>query len=82
MECCHLLNCYSRAHTMVTIQVCQKNTKDNSNTRCSINLVDLAGSERTKQTGTEGDRFKESANINKSLFVLGQVIKGQSQYLH
>ncbi|XP_070844021.1 centromere-associated protein E [Chaetodon trifascialis] len=40
-----------------------------------LNLVDLAGSERASQTGTEGTRFKEGCNINRSLFTLGQVIK-------
>lgn len=38
-----------------------------------LNLVDLAGSERAAQTGAVGDRFKEGANINNSLMVLGQV---------
>ncbi|XP_061563499.1 centromere-associated protein E [Cololabis saira] len=40
-----------------------------------LNLVDLAGSERASQTGAEGTRFKEGCNINRSLFMLGQVIK-------
>ncbi|XP_040274167.1 centromere-associated protein E isoform X2 [Bufo bufo] len=40
-----------------------------------LNLVDLAGSERASQTGAEGVRFKEGCNINRSLFILGQVIK-------
>nr|XP_058923431.1 centromere-associated protein E isoform X4 [Kogia breviceps] len=39
------------------------------------NLVDLAGSERAAQTGAEGLRLKEGCNINRSLFILGQVIK-------
>jgi hypothetical protein len=32
------------------------------------------GSERADQTGATGDRLKESANINKSLSTLGNVI--------
>ncbi|XP_074471799.1 uncharacterized protein LOC141756161 isoform X2 [Sebastes fasciatus] len=40
-----------------------------------LNLVDLAGSERASQTGTDGARFKEGCNINRSLFILSQVIK-------
>ncbi|EPQ03591.1 Centromere-associated protein E, partial [Myotis brandtii] len=40
-----------------------------------LNLVDLAGSERAAQTGAEGVRLKEGCNINRSLFILGQVIK-------
>ncbi|CAN2388931.1 Belongs to the TRAFAC class myosin-kinesin ATPase superfamily. Kinesin family [Pristimantis euphronides] len=40
-----------------------------------LNLVDLAGSERASQTGAEGVRLIEGCNINRSLFILGQVIK-------
>jgi kinesin family protein 1 len=39
-----------------------------------ISLVDLAGSERAKDTGAEGKRLLEGANINKSLTTLGKVI--------
>ncbi|MEW5307173.1 MAG: hypothetical protein WDW36_009583 [Sanguina aurantia] len=39
-----------------------------------ISFVDLAGSERLKDTKSEGVMLKETANINKSLFVLGKVI--------
>jgi hypothetical protein len=40
-----------------------------------INLVDLAGSENANTAGSEGDRLKEGASINKSLLTLGRVIK-------
>ena len=40
----------------------------------SMNLVDLAGSERLAQSGSVGDRLRETKNINKSLSNLGQVI--------
>lgn len=39
-----------------------------------FHLVDLAGSERNKKTGTKGERFKESVNINQGLLALGNVI--------
>ncbi|KAJ6478809.1 kinesin-domain-containing protein [Mycena vitilis] len=39
-----------------------------------INLVDLAGSENNKLTGNDPSRMAESAAINKSLSVLGQVV--------
>ena len=35
-----------------------------------LQLVDLAGSERTALTGNEGAAFRESIDINKSLFTL------------
>ena len=38
-----------------------------------ICFVDLAGSERLKDSKSEGAMLKETANINKSLFVLGKV---------
>ena len=44
-----------------------------------LNLVDLAGSERASQTGSVGERFREGANINKSLMALGQVISKLSE---
>ena len=44
-----------------------------------LTLVDLAGSERVKKTGAEGLRLKEGININKGLFVLGQVVSALSE---
>jgi len=44
-----------------------------------LTLVDLAGSERIKKTGAEGTRMKEGININKGLFVLGQVVSTLSE---
>jgi hypothetical protein len=44
-----------------------------------VNLVDLAGSERMNTTGIAGQRgVREAVNINKSLSVLGDVIKALS----
>ena len=40
-----------------------------------LHLVDLAGSERSSSSGAVGVRLKEANNINKSLSVLGDVIK-------
>ncbi|XP_077778344.1 centromere-associated protein E-like [Podarcis muralis] len=40
-----------------------------------LNLVDLAGSERATQTGAEGIHLQEGLNVNRSLCILGQVIK-------
>jgi hypothetical protein len=46
--------------------------------RGKITFVDLAGSERLDQSHSEGINKKETANINKSLFQLGTVIKALS----
>ena len=37
-----------------------------------LSMIDLAGSERGAATGFRGDRFREGANINKSLLALGK----------
>jgi hypothetical protein len=39
-----------------------------------INLIDLAGSEDNRRTDNGKERLAESGAINKSLFVLGQVV--------
>ena len=44
-----------------------------------FNLVDLAGSERQSKTNATGDRLREAGNINKSLTVLGHVMKALVQ---
>ncbi|XP_021089639.1 centromere-associated protein E [Mesocricetus auratus] len=70
----------SRSHTIFRMILESREKGDSSNCDGSIkvshlNLVDLAGSERAAQTGAEGVRLKEGCNINRSLFILGQVIK-------
>jgi len=39
-----------------------------------LSLVDLAGSERATVTTNRGTRFREGANINRSLLALGNCI--------
>ncbi|XP_060088631.1 centromere-associated protein E [Heteronotia binoei] len=72
----------SRSHAIFRMIIESKEKTDASNSNCDgavmvshLNLVDLAGSERASQTGTDGVRLKEGCNINRSLFILGQVIK-------
>ncbi|XP_064440990.1 centromere-associated protein E isoform X1 [Mirounga angustirostris] len=70
----------SRSHTIFRMILESREKGEPSNFEGSVkvshlNLVDLAGSERAAQTGAEGVRLKEGCNINRSLFILGQVIK-------
>ncbi|OCT97181.1 hypothetical protein XELAEV_18009408mg [Xenopus laevis] len=73
----------SRSHTIFRMIVESRDRNDPANSEnCDgavmvshLNLVDLAGSERASQTGAEGVRLKEGCNINRSLFIIGQVIK-------
>ena len=75
----------SRSHAICTITVCQRtrNAQKKNDLPTSalqqkvarLHLVDLAGSERVALSGATGTRLKEAGNINKSLSVLGDVIK-------
>ncbi|KAM6270189.1 centromere-associated protein E [Porphyrio hochstetteri] len=72
----------SRSHTIFRMIIESRERSDPANANCDgavmvshVNLVDLAGSERASQTGSEGVRLKEGCNINRSLFILAQVIK-------
>ncbi|KAJ7185888.1 kinesin-like protein [Mycena filopes] len=64
----------SRSHSVLTLNL-RVRTGDNKQREGKINLVDLAGSENNKLTGNnDPSRMAESAAINKSLSVLGQVV--------
>ncbi|XP_048384167.2 centromere-associated protein E isoform X2 [Stegostoma tigrinum] len=65
----------SRSHTIFRVIVESRDKNNEAVIVAHLNLVDLAGSERASQTGAEGVRLKEGCFINRSLFVLGQVIK-------
>ncbi|CAH2017988.1 unnamed protein product [Acanthoscelides obtectus] len=71
----------SRSHTIFRIILESKdaNQKDGPVHRSYLNLMDLAGSERVSLTKAAGERLKEGANINKSLSVLGNVIRQLSE---
>ncbi|XP_069738575.1 kinesin-like protein KIF1C [Phaenicophaeus curvirostris] len=70
--------CSSRSHAVLTIVLGQRRLDPLSGLSAEkvsrISLVDLAGSERADTSGTQGQRLKEGANINKSLTTLGKVI--------
>ncbi|KAJ3390817.1 Kinesin-like protein kif22 [Lobulomyces angularis] len=63
----------SRSHFIV--QIFTKTKGDDKILLGKLNIIDLAGSEDNKRTGNVGARMEESKNINKSLFVLGQVVE-------
>ena len=69
----------SRSHSVFILKLIGKNSTTNETCEGTLNLVDLAGSERLKQSGAEGDRMKETQNINKSLSCLGDVIGALGQ---
>ncbi|KAH9502712.1 Kinesin-like protein kif18a [Bulinus truncatus] len=67
----------SRSHAVFQVFVNQREKSANVSTEVKMAkmcLVDLAGSERANHTTNRGDRFREGANINRSLLALGNVI--------
>jgi len=73
----------SRSHAICTLYITIAPLPDQAENEdeitAKLTLVDLAGSERAKKTGAEGSRLKEGININKGLFVLGQVVSSLSE---
>ncbi|KAG2177100.1 hypothetical protein INT43_007756, partial [Umbelopsis isabellina] len=78
----------SRSHAILSLQVIVatgdhqhlegENDEDESGRYAltgKINLIDLAGSEDNRRTDNGKERLAESGAINKSLFVLGQVVE-------
>jgi kinesin family member 22 len=64
----------SRSHFILQLTI--KIKQGEKEFMSKIHLIDLAGSEDNKRTGNFGMRMNESCAINKSLFVLGQVVEG------
>ncbi|KAL2769582.1 kinesin-like protein KIF20B isoform 2 [Daubentonia madagascariensis] len=71
-----LNNASSRSHSIFTIRILQIEDCEMSRvTRVSeLSLCDLAGSERSMKTQNEGERLRETGNINTSLLTLGKCI--------
>ena len=68
----------SRSHAICVLRV-KGVLEDDTKFEAKLTLVDLAGSERIKKTGAEGGRAQEGININKGLFVLGQVVSALAE---
>eukprot|EP00760_Papus_ankaliazontas_P037984 PhM_4_TR8806/c0_g1_i1/m.83656/K17914/KIF13; kinesin family member 13 len=66
----------SRSHAIFQIHLTQSTATvlGTSLVRSTVHLVDLAGSERVKQSAVEGERFRETREINQSLSTLRRVI--------
>ena len=64
----------SRSHAVFQVYVNITNKLDGQKKHVKLSMIDLAGSERASATGCKGARFKEGANINKSLLALGNCI--------
>ncbi|KAL5606850.1 hypothetical protein BROUX41_003227 [Berkeleyomyces rouxiae] len=64
----------SRSHSVFILKLFGENSATGERCEGTLNLVDLAGSERLKHSQAEGDRMRETQNINKSLACLGDVI--------
>lgn len=65
----------SRSHSIFILKLIGENAATGERCEGTLNLVDLAGSERLNHSGAEGERMKETQNINKSLACLGDVIE-------
>ncbi|KZZ99717.1 kinesin protein 1 [Moelleriella libera RCEF 2490] len=69
----------SRSHSVFILKLVGENQATGERCEGTLNLVDLAGSERLKHSQAEGERMKETQNINKSLSCLGDVIEALSR---
>ncbi|XP_071604838.1 kinesin-like protein KIF20B [Heliangelus exortis] len=71
-----LNTCSSRSHSIFTVKLIK--IEDSGAPQVTqvneLSMCDLAGSERCTKTRNEGDRLKESGNINTSLLTLGKCI--------
>lgn len=61
-------------HSLHCVMVRGENLLNGERTKSKLWLVDLAGSERVAKTEVQGERLKETQNINRSLSALGDVI--------
>lgn len=64
----------SRSHAIFQVHIRMIDKKTSTKRTVKLSMIDLAGSERAQSTKCKGLRFKEGANINKSLLALGNCI--------
>lgn len=64
----------SRSHAIFQVHIRMIDKTTSVRKTVKLSMIDLAGSERAQSTKCKGLRFKEGANINKSLLALGNCI--------
>lgn len=64
----------SRSHAIFQVHIRMTDKRTSVRRTVKLSMIDLAGSERAQSTKCKGLRFKEGANINKSLLALGNCI--------
>ncbi|XP_074151924.1 kinesin-like protein KIF20B isoform X2 [Sminthopsis crassicaudata] len=71
-----LNNASSRSHSIFTVRTLQIEDSEIPHVTgvSELSLCDLAGSERSMKTQNEGERLRETGNINTSLLTLGKCI--------
>jgi cell division septum initiation protein DivIVA len=69
----------SRSHSIVTLFITSVHKVTGTVMRGKLSLVDLAGSEDVSRSEVEGERLRETKNINKSLSALSLVFQALSQ---
>lgn len=69
----------SRSHAITGVRVTIENKTTGEARMGTLSAIDLAGSEDNRRTCNDKERMTESANINKSLFVLAQCVEAISK---
>jgi hypothetical protein len=73
----------SRSHTIFRVYIESTSKTTDAPKKCSVlNLVDLAGSERLSEYDNKKDNNGETGHINKSLFILANVINKLAEDKH
>merc|ERR1719401_677183 len=69
----------SRSHSIFALYLRGTNERLGQQLHGALHLVDLAGSERLDKSGAEGDRLRETKNINRSLSSLADVFLAKAE---
>ena len=72
----------SRSHTIFRINIESVSNDKTSKKHSMLNLIDLAGSERLTEFEHKRDTLGETGHINKSLFILSNVINKLAEGKH